>query len=81
MTDLSTFNARRRERAQARVNELMELVREKPKLTDRQIVSTLAKRWRVSTRTVRVTMQYCKRKKLIRMEKVWMTPAAPQTIT
>ncbi len=71
MTDLTNYNARRQQRQQARVNELMDLLRDEPQMTRAEVLHTLCKRWKVSEDTVKVTWQFALRKKIITSKTVW----------
>lgn len=64
-------NAKRITREQARLNDLMDLLREKPTLTYAEVLRTLSELWGVSTDTVTVVTQYAQRKKLIARKTVW----------
>lgn len=64
-------NAKRIARDQARINDLMDLLREKPTLTYAEVLSELAKLWGVSTDTVTGVIQYAQRKKLVVKRVVW----------
>ncbi len=64
-------NAKRIARNQARINDLMDLLREKPTLSYAEILNELAKLWGVSTDTVTGVIQYAQRKKLVVRKVVW----------
>jgi len=60
-----SFNARRIQRTEARVNEILDYIRDNPKATQKAMLKTLARRWRVSIRTARLPLQWMKRHGLI----------------
>ena len=64
-------NAKRIARDQARINDLMDLLRQKPTLTYAEILKELAKLWGVSTDTVTGVIQYAQRKKLVVRKVIW----------
>lgn len=64
-------NAKRIARDQARINDLMDLLRENPTLSYAEILSKLAKLWGVSTDTVTGVIQYAQRKKLVVRKVIW----------
>lgn len=64
-------NAKRIARDQARINDLMDLLREKPTLTYAEILNELAKLWGVSPDTVTGVIQYAQRKKLVVRKVIW----------
>jgi len=73
MNSMLTYNARRTARGRARENEIIDYIREHPSANQSDILKTLAKRWRVTPRTVRINIEYCKRKGLIKSEKEIVT--------
>lgn len=64
-------NAKRIEREQARVNELLDLLRESPTMLYAEVLSTLSKQWGVSTDTVKHVFQFVQRKKLVKKQAYW----------
>lgn len=64
-------NAKRIARNQARINDLMDLLREKPTLSYAEVLNELAKLWGVSTDTVTGVIQYAQRKKLVVRKVIW----------
>ena len=65
-------NSNRIQRDTARVNELLDLLREQPILSHAEVVKTLAERWDKSTDTVTRVFQYAQRKKLVTKKTMWV---------
>lgn len=59
------YNARRILLNNARANEILDYLHENPKATQKAMLKTLARRWRVKERTARIPLEYLKRKKVI----------------
>ena len=74
-------NATRQSRQQSREMELVNLLMSNPQMKERDILKTLSNRWGVSQTTVSVTLQYCKRKNIIVLERVWSVKSAAQPTT
>lgn len=63
------YNARRRQLTEARVNEIKDYIREHPKAEQTEMLNVLAKRWRVTVRTARIPLEYCKRHGIVESKK------------
>jgi len=65
MNSMISFNARRIQRTEARVNEILDYIRENPKATQKTMLKTLARRWKVTMKTAQLPLQWMKRHGLI----------------
>ncbi len=65
MNSMISFNARRIQRTEARVNEILDYIRENPKATQKAMLKTLSRRWKVSMKTAQLPLQWMKRRGLI----------------
>ena len=65
MNSMITYNARRIAQTEARVNEILDYIRDNPKATQKTMLKTLARRWRVSIKTAQLPLQWMKRHGLI----------------
>ena len=65
MNSMITYNARRIAQTEARVNEILDYIRDNPKATQETMLKTLARRWRVSIKTAQLPLQWMKRHGLI----------------
>jgi len=60
-----SFNSRRIARTEARVNEILDYLRENPKATQKTMLKTLSRRWKVTMKTAQLPLQWMKRHGLI----------------
>lgn len=60
----------RYQRTQARINEILDEIRDNPMATEAEIVRMLAKRWNLNRYTVEKIMQYCKREGMITAKRI-----------
>ena len=60
-----SYNARRIAQTEARVNEILDYIRDNPKATQKTMLKTLARRWRVSVKTAQLPLQWMKRHGMI----------------
>ena len=65
MNSMISYNARRIAQTEARVNEILDYVRDNPKATQKTMLKTLARRWRVSVKTAQLPLQWMKRHGMI----------------
>jgi|JI8StandDraft_1071087.scaffolds.fasta_scaffold141848_3 hypothetical protein len=65
MNSMITYNARRIAQTEARVNEILDYIRDNPKATQKTMLKTLARRWRVSVKTAQLPLQWMKRHGMI----------------
>ena len=65
MNSMISFNARRIQRTEARVNEILDYIRENPKATQKTMLKTLSRRWKVTMKTAQLPLQWMKRHGLI----------------
>ena len=65
MNSMISFNARRIQRTEARVNEILDYIRENPKATQKTMLKTLSRRWNVTMKTAQLPLQWMKRHGLI----------------
>jgi len=65
MNSMISFNARRLARTEARVNEILDYIRENPKATQKTMLKVLARRWRVTVKTAGLPLQWMKRHGMI----------------
>jgi len=65
MNSMVSFNSRRIARTEARVNEILDYLRENPKATQKTMLKTLARRWKVTMKTAQLPLQWMKRHGLI----------------
>jgi len=65
MNSMISFNTRRIARTEARVNEILDYLRENPKATQKTMLKTLSRRWKVTMKTAQLPLQWMKRHGLI----------------
>jgi len=65
MNSMISFNSRRIARTEARVNEILDYLRENPKATQKTMLKTLSRRWKVTMKTAQLPLQWMKRHGLI----------------
>jgi len=65
MNSMLSYNARRIAQTEARINEILDYIRDNPKATQKAMLKTLARRWRVSIKTAQLPLQWMKRHGLI----------------
>lgn len=65
MNSMLSYNARRIAQTEARVNEILDYIRDNPKATQKTMLKTLARRWRVSVKTAQLPLQWMKRHGMI----------------
>ena len=65
MNSMISFNSRRIARTEARVNEILDYLRENPKATQKKMLRELARRWRVTVKTAGLPLQWMKRHGMI----------------
>ena len=65
MNSMISFNSRRIARTEARVNEILDYLRENPKATQKTMLKALARRWRVTVKTAGLPLQWMKRHGMI----------------
>ena len=65
MNSMISFNNRRIQRTEARVNEILDYIRENPKATQKTMLKTLSRRWKVTMKTAQLPLQWMKRHGLI----------------
>ncbi len=68
MNSMITYNARRIAQTEARVNEILDYIRDNPKATQKTMLKTLARRWRVSVKTAQLPLQWMKRHGMIKSQ-------------
>ncbi len=65
MNSMISFNSRRIARTEARVNEILDYLRENPSSTQKKMLRELARRWRVTVKTASLPLQWMKRHGMI----------------
>ena len=65
MNSMIAYNARRIAQTEARVNEILDYIRDNPKATQKTMLKTLARRWLVSVKTAQLPLQWMKRHGMI----------------
>lgn len=73
MNSTLPYNARRIAQGKARENEILDYIREHSSANQSEILRVLARRWRVTERTARITLESCKRKGMLKSKKEVIT--------